>query len=99
MKLAGSVITSPSFSPDTYVYRIIPFGDRLASISSDDSLRLIDSQTLQLVPEYIINHVHDGVTSLEAAGDRGILTAGRDGVVRCTDLRTKKRTLELLKGA
>ncbi|KAL8960663.1 MAG: hypothetical protein Q9193_002675 [Seirophora villosa] len=96
MKVAASVAASPPLKPDTYIYEVIPFGDRLVSISSDDSLRLIEPQTLQHLPG--CTSVHDGVTCLKPIQDRGVLTAGRDGVVKCTDLRTKKTVQEISKG-
>ncbi|KAI4095143.1 MAG: hypothetical protein LQ344_001794 [Seirophora lacunosa] len=93
MKVAASVAASPPLEPDTYIYEVIPFGDRLVSISSDDSLRLIEPQTLQHLPG--CTSVHDGVTCLKPIQDRGVLTAGRNGVVKCTDLRTRKTVQEI----
>ncbi|KAL9014180.1 MAG: hypothetical protein Q9173_001167 [Seirophora scorigena] len=96
MKVAPSVAASPPLEPDTYIYEVIPFGDWLVSISSDDSLRLIEPQTLQHLPG--CTSVHDGVTCLKPIQDRGVLTAGRNGVVKCTDLRTRKTVQEISKG-
>lgn len=98
MKAAGLVTTSPPLAPDTYIYRIISGYERLLSISSDDSLRLIDRHTLQHAPPYTFSQIHHGITCLGALEDRGILTAGRDGVVKCTDPRTSKSALDISKG-
>lgn len=95
-RVAASVAVSPPLGLDTYVYEVIPFGDRLVSISSDDSLRLVEPQTLQYIPD--CTSVHDGVTCLKAIQGRGVLTAGRNGVVKCTDLRTNTTAQEISKG-
>ncbi|KAL9022189.1 MAG: hypothetical protein Q9185_000589 [Variospora sp. 1 TL-2023] len=94
-RVAASVAVSPPLGLDTYVYEVIPFGDRLVSISSDDSLRLVEPQTLQYIPD--CTSIHDGVTCLKAIHGRGVLTAGRNGVVKCTDLRTKTTAQEISK--
>ncbi|KAI4284257.1 MAG: hypothetical protein L6R38_001534 [Xanthoria sp. 2 TBL-2021] len=65
----------------------------MVSISSDDSLRVLDPPTLEL--RGAIDGVHDGVTCLSGFGDRHGLTAGRDGLVKCIDVRTRNTTLEL----
>lgn len=100
MRIAESVRTTSALGNDTYIYHIVCGDGWLASISSDDSLRLTDQQTLRIVPlpEHTFSHIHDGVTCLKVRHDRGILTAGRDAVVKCTDLRTKKTALTLSKG-
>ena len=70
----------------------------LASTTSDDSLRTFDPTTLQLSGN--IDKVHDGVTCLKPfdADPACVLTAGRDAVVRCWDLRTGKAGLALGNG-
>ncbi|KAL8802721.1 MAG: hypothetical protein Q9182_003619 [Xanthomendoza sp. 2 TL-2023] len=58
MKTARSVATSAYLSPDTYIYHILPINTQLVSISSDDSLRVIDPQTLNL--DESSPGIHDG---------------------------------------
>lgn len=96
MKTARSVATSASLNPDTYIYKILPISTAIGSISSDDSLRVIDPPTLEL--RGTIGGVHDGVTCLSGFRDRLGLTAGRDGLLKCIDLRTKNTTFELSEG-
>ncbi|KAI4237688.1 MAG: hypothetical protein LQ349_001668 [Xanthoria aureola] len=93
MKTARSVATSASLNPDTYIYKILPISTAMGSISSDDSLRVIDPPTLEL--RGTIGGVHDGVTCLSGFRDRLGLTAGRDGLLKCIDLRTKNTAFEL----
>ncbi|KAL8926928.1 MAG: hypothetical protein Q9172_001589 [Xanthocarpia lactea] len=94
MKTARLAATSASLNPDTYIYKILPINTDLVSISSDDFLRVIHPATLELC--HTVHPTHDGVTCLSGFRDRHVLTAGRDGLVRCIDLRTKNATLELL---
>ena len=96
MKTARLVATSASLNPDTYIYKILPINTDLVSISSDDFLRVIHPATLELC--HTFHPTHDGVTCLSGFRDRHVLTAGRDGLVRCIDLRTKNATFELLEG-
>ena len=91
--------SSLSLPPDSYIYRIIPISDGLtfASISSDDSLRLFNANTLQLTHGEPFTKAHDGVTCLErlSTDPNCILTAGRDAAVRCWDSRSRGTTFEL----
>lgn len=96
MKTARSVATSASLNPDTYIYKILPISTEMVSISSDDSVRVLDPPTLEL--RGAIDGVHDGVTCLSGFRDRHGLTAGRDGLVKCIDFRTRNTTLELSEG-
>lgn len=96
MKTVRSVATSAPLRPDTYIYNILPINTKLASISSDDSLRLIDPPTL-LVSDSTPG-IHDGLTCLRACGDRGILTAGRDGIVKYSDLRSQHTSFDCAPG-
>lgn len=100
MRTAEVVATSPSLSNDTYIYKILPIDSKskLGSISSDDSLRVIDPKTLQWQPSGSLGRVHDGITCLKAFRDRGLVTAGTDGLVKGTDLRSTKITFELSQG-
>ena len=97
-----TAISSLILPPNSYVYTIAPLSDRaqLAAISSDDSLRIIDSSTLKEVSNGIIPNVHSGVTCLAVTKDdlNCLLTAGRDGLVRCWDLRLGQSTLEFRDG-
>ncbi|KAL8729014.1 MAG: hypothetical protein Q9166_005015 [cf. Caloplaca sp. 2 TL-2023] len=93
MKTAQIIATSAPLHPDTYIYKILPINEKVVSISSDDNLRVIDPTALGL--NGTTQNIHDGVTCLEGFQDRGVLTAGRDGLVKCSDLRTKDFILEL----
>lgn len=96
--LIGS--SSLSLPPNSYIYDIVAVGEQLGAISSDDSLRIFDSQTLQTTSDGVRYNVHEGVTCLERyRGDNStVLTAGRDGKIRCWDIRAAEMTLELGSG-
>lgn len=93
--------------PNSYIYRIISTAtrldpltysrtDQLAIISSDDSLRFLDSATLNV--NSVIKDVNDSVTCLERANDAPsnvVATAGRDGLVRFWDNRSRQKVLEI----
>ena len=96
MKTARCVAISASLNPDTYIYNILPISTDLVSISSDDSLRVLDPLTLEVYGS--VHGVHDGVTCLSGFRDRLGLTAGRDGLVKCTDLRIRSTAFELSEG-
>lgn len=96
MKTARCVAISASLNPDTYIYKILPISTELVSISSDDSLRVLDPPTLEVYGS--VHGVHDGVTCLSGFRDRLFLTAGRDGLVKCMDLRTRSTAFELSEG-
>lgn len=92
--------------PESYIYRLQPVnaGPLIAAISSDDSLRLFDLETLAKQSTAVVSahntlkDIHKGVTCLEALGpqqEHCVLTAGRDGAVRGWDLRSGKKILEL----
>ncbi|KAL2039336.1 hypothetical protein N7G274_008004 [Stereocaulon virgatum] len=89
--------SSLSLPPDSYIYKILQVDSKIAAISSDNSLRVIDSTSLKEIRDGIIDNVHAGVTCLEALrNDRSVFwTAGRDAVVRSWDLRLGKSTLDL----
>ncbi|KAI9842766.1 MAG: hypothetical protein M1837_006949 [Sclerophora amabilis] len=90
--------SSLSLPPETYIYSIIPTASNsLAAISSDDSLRVFNRETLRLIPGDFIQPAHEGVTCLQGVDDAGniVSTAGRDGVIRFWDLRSGKKTGEL----
>lgn len=92
--------------PDSYIYRLQPVnaGQLIVAVSSDDSLRLFDLETLgkqstdAIGAHNVLKDIHKGVTCLEAFGlqqEHCVLTAGRDGAVRGWDLRSGKKILEL----
>ncbi|KAI9658448.1 MAG: hypothetical protein M1829_006803 [Trizodia sp. TS-e1964] len=85
-----------SLPPESYIYSIIPTSQCLALTASDDSLRIFDRETLQLTTAGAFKKVHDGVTCLKTLDPGGniIATAGRDGALRCWDIRSGKRAIE-----
>lgn len=104
MRQASLAATSSlSLPPQSYVYTIIPIKENagIAAISSDDSLRVVDSNTLQILSNGIIPNVHAGVTCLDVIVNENVnclLTAGRDGLVKCWDLRSGRSTLDFRDG-
>lgn len=103
MKTATLLCTSSlSLPADSYIYKILHTNQNaaLAAISSDDSLRIFDPETLQLVAAEIFNKTHNGVTCLETfdADPHCVLTAGRDAAGRCWDLRSGRKTFEVNDG-
>ncbi|KAF9691222.1 hypothetical protein EKO04_010756 [Ascochyta lentis] len=93
--------------PNSYIYRIISTAsrvdplsysktDQLAIISSDDSLRYLDPATLNA--NGMLKTVNNSVTCLERANDAPsnvVVTAGRDGLVRFWDNRSRQKVLEI----
>lgn len=101
MKNATLTATSSLSLPvDSYIYKILPIDAKIAAILSDDSLRIVDPNTLQEISDYVIYNVHQGATCLEKydSDDSGVFTAGRDGVVRYWDLRTRGKAIEFCDG-
>lgn len=97
--LQATATSSLLLPSGTYIYAIAaaspPSGtqqQQFAVISSNDSLRLFDGQSLQ--PLSIISaKCHDGVTALKEYRENGaegflLATAGRDGAVRLWDPRS-----------
>ena len=93
--------SSLALPPDSYIYRIVPIDGKIAAISSDDSLRIVDPCTFQQIPDGLIENVNEGVTCLELHPDSGshLSTAGRDGVVKTWDLRVQRSVVEYRDGA
>jgi WD40 repeat protein len=86
-------ITSTATRQDPLTYSKL---DQLAIISSDDSLRLLDPLTLAV--NGTIKNANDKVTCLERANDAPsnvIATAGRDGMIRFWDKRTRQKALHI----
>lgn len=98
----STAISSLTLPLNSYIYTIAPINHnaQIAAISSDDSLRIIDSSTLKEVTNGINPNVHAGVTCIDVMkdGPNSLLTAGRDGLVRYWDLRQKYSTLEFQDG-
>ena len=94
--------------PNSYIYNIISTAprqdpltysksDQLAIISSDDSLRFLDPATLDVLPGGL-RRANDKVTCLERANDAPstvVATAGRDGLIRFWDNRSRQKALEI----
>lgn len=85
-----------SLPKDSYIYALRQINTALAALSSDDSIRIFDPKTLRLVPDGIITRAHESVTCLETYSEDGniLATAGRDGLVKCWDRRTRKAVME-----
>ena len=92
--------SSLSLPINSYIYCIKAAGGTLAAISSDDSLRVFDPVTLQVQADRVFENAHTGLVCLEKVDVEAgsVFTAGRDGYVRCWDLRSGKRTVELKDG-
>jgi WD40 repeat protein len=92
---------------NSYIYRIISTAarldpltyskaDQLAIVSSDDSLRFLDPATLSV--NGVVKTVNSSVTCLERANDTAsnvVVTAGRDGLIRYWDQRSRQKVLEI----
>jgi WD40 repeat protein len=83
----------------TDFYKPLTLSDALAVISSDDSLRLFNSSTLDLLPDGIFKNANKGLTSMKRFAANGqecnmFMTAGRDGKVNGWDLRSHTKALE-----
>jgi len=78
-------VTSPA---DTYIYELSTVANGIASVSSDNILRLHDPLALQK-PLACVPKIHDEVTVLKTldAENSVVCTAGRDGKVKIWDLR------------
>lgn len=85
---------------ETYIYEILPLGEGVATISSDDSLRLFDPLALHS-PVNVIKSVNHEVTCISAFENNGglmVCTAGRDGRIGIVDPRTGTKVGELATG-
>jgi len=90
-QLASSGLSLPN---DTYIYSLARTSTLCAAISSDDSLRYFDPTNLSLV--HTVAKAHQGITCLKATSDgKGLVTAGRDGTVRCWDERAKSAGVQM----
>ncbi|KAI9817117.1 MAG: hypothetical protein M1827_001229 [Pycnora praestabilis] len=88
--------TSLSLPAESYIYSLLPASRNIALISSDDSLHVLDQESLEALPGCNFLNVHNGVTCLKVCDDGGnvLVTAGRDGLVTYWDLRAGKRVSE-----
>jgi WD40 repeat protein len=91
--------SSLSLPPQSYIYSLVPIPAALAAISSDDSLRLFDRETLQLLPSGVVITAHQGITCLTSASDELLASAGRDGIARTWDVRYGKEVSQFSHGA
>ncbi|KAL2006552.1 hypothetical protein VTN00DRAFT_9220 [Thermoascus crustaceus] len=89
--LKATSSSSLSLPSGSYIYSICPASPgSFATISSDDSLRLLDASSLKLLN---VAKTHKGVTCLReygsaaGTGQQLLATSGRDGKVRLWDAR------------
>lgn len=98
--------SSISLPAGSYIYSVIPVkgSNLIATISSDDSLRIVDPTALRLVSNCASGKVHEYVTCLKNLdANAGILvTAGRDAAAlssaRCWDSRTGLQSMDFTHG-
>ncbi|KAF2125397.1 WD40 repeat-like protein [Dothidotthia symphoricarpi CBS 119687] len=109
VSLTPAFSSNAGLAPNSYIYKILSTAarqdpltysqtDQLAIISSDDSLRFLDPTTLSILPDGLVKNVNQKVTCLERANDLPsniVATAGRDGLVRFWDKRSKQKVLEI----
>jgi len=98
--LQSSSLSLPS---DSYIYSVIPVigNTTIAAISSDDTLSIFDSTTLQVISNCAFGKIHDGVTCLKNLDAKAgvLVTVGRDAKIQCFDPRTGRNpSLELRHG-
>ena len=75
--------------PDTYFYSLAPIGNSLATIGSDDTLRIFDPNTLRSIAS--AQPRGSGLSCLQPFDSaRTLATAGRDGTIRLWDTRAKQ---------
>src|SRR5947207_15710663 len=85
----NSILSSTIGSPKgTYHYELVQCKPgSVASISSDDCLRILDIATLQ--PQLQARQAHkEGITCLKSIEANIVSTAGRDSVAKIWDIRT-----------
>lgn len=76
------------------VTTVHPNNQDVAVISSDDSLRIVDPSSSQLMVKTAIGKTHEGVTCLRSV-DGAVVTAGRDAKIRIWDPKTGNLSTEL----
>lgn len=82
--MAASALGVP---PETYLYALARIDDVLATIGSDDSLRLFDP-SLKLLQKSQLRDA--GLSCLKPFSKQAFATAGRDGTIRLWDTRAKQ---------
>ncbi|PGH04484.1 hypothetical protein GX51_03476 [Blastomyces parvus] len=99
--------SSLSLPPGSYIYSLCQSGiDALAAISSDNSLRRFDRETLNVLPDGVFANIHPGqdgggvtcvceVDPASVEGKNMVATAGRDGTVKLWDVREERRDAAL----
>ena len=97
MKAAQNIHSSTIGLPvSSFIYSVVHSSRicSISSISSDDSLRCCDPETLEVVTSF--SQAHRGVTCLRHrdSAPNDVVTAGRDGVVRLWDVRMKEKSAE-----
>jgi WD40 repeat protein len=110
MTRASQVLSTDVGLPlNSYIYKIISTAprqdpltysktDQLAIISSDDSLHFLDLVKVHLEPDGGVQNVNSKVTCLERTNDAAsnvVATAGRDGLIRFWDKRSRQKALEI----
>ncbi|OJD09757.1 hypothetical protein AJ78_08943 [Emergomyces pasteurianus Ep9510] len=91
--------SSLSLPAGSYIYSLCQGGiGALAAISSDNSLRRFDRETLNVLPDGVFANIHGGgvtcaceVDPTAVEGKNMIATSGRDGTVKLWDVRSKRR--------
>ncbi|KAI7600235.1 hypothetical protein KC346_g13357, partial [Hortaea werneckii] len=79
--------------PDTYFYALARTGSSLATIGSDDTLRIFDPSTLRSTTTARVPG--SGLSCLQPISDHTLATAGRDGTIRLWDPRSCKPTAHI----
>ncbi|EEH15897.1 hypothetical protein PABG_05984 [Paracoccidioides brasiliensis Pb03] len=93
--------SSLSLPAGNYIYSLCQSGDdALVAISSDNSLRRFDRQTLNILPDGIFENIHPGrgggvtcvceVHTTAFGGKNLVATSGRDGTIKLWDVRDKR---------
>ncbi|KAF2826927.1 WD40 repeat-like protein [Ophiobolus disseminans] len=109
MPATPAASSNVGLQPNAYIYKIINTAprqdpltyskaDQLAIIASDDSLRFLDPATLNVLPGGILKNANEKITCLERANDvpsNVVATAGRDGMIRFWDKRSRQKALEI----
>ena len=101
MLLQETARSALSLSAGTYVYAVRPLGaDHVIVICSDDSIRVLEAQSLAADSSRTEVHAHEGITCLAGAPDLSTpyFTAGRDGCIRGWDGRVRAAALEIKDG-
>ena len=98
MKAARIIHSSTIGLPvHSFVYSVVHSSQipSLSSISSDDSLRCCNPETLEVVTSF--SQAHHSVTCLthRDSAPNDVVTAGRDGAVRLWDVRRKEKIAEI----